>query len=217
MAYGAIDEWNVQIYNVSNYVQILEEIMTEHILTYSKIEFRPLEPVAEDIKLEDIAHSLSMLCRANGHYGDFYSVGAHCLNCYDEAVARQESQRIRMACLLHDATEAYISDITRPVKRYLGEYQKIEDRLSKVIYEKFLGSPLTSYEEKTVKIIDDAMLYYEFLEFGAYKLSDEIPFVAATPDFYKGDMKEVEKKYIEVFNSINLEDRSDVKETIKWK
>jgi hypothetical protein len=61
------------------------------------------------------------------------------------------------------------------------------------------------------------MLYYEFLEFGAHKLSDELPFVAATPDFYKGDMKQVEKMYIDVFNSINLEDRSDVKETIKWK
>ncbi|MBO5510017.1 MAG: phosphohydrolase [Lachnospiraceae bacterium] len=191
--------------------------MTEHILTYSKIEFRPLEPVSEDIRIEDIAHSLSMLCRANGHYGDFYSVGAHCLNCYDEAVARRESPRVRMACLLHDATEAYISDVTRPVKRYLKEYQDIEDRLAGVIYGKFLGSKLTEYEAKMVKIIDDAMLYYEFLEFGAHKLFEEVPYVAATPDFYKGDMKEVERKYIETFNSIDLEDTSDVKETIKWK
>lgn len=191
--------------------------MTEHILTYSKIEFRPLEPVSEDIRIEDIAHSLSMLCRANGHYGDFYSVGAHCLNCYDEAVARRESPRVRMACLLHDATEAYISDVTRPVKRYLKDYQDIEDRLADMIYEKFLGSKLTEYEAKMVKIIDDAMLYYEFLEFGAHKLFEEIPYVAATPDFYKGDMKEVERKYIETFNSIDLEDTSDVKETIKWK
>ncbi|MGN0152319.1 MAG: phosphohydrolase [Wujia sp.] len=190
--------------------------MTDHILTYTKIEMRPLEPEAENIRIEDIAHSLSFLCRANGHYSSFYSVGAHCLNCYEEACARRESPRVRMACLLHDATEAYISDVTRPVKKYLDEYRNIEDRLADTIYEKFLGSPLTEYEKKMVKVIDDAMLYYEFLEFMAVKLSDEEPYVAATPDFYKGTMKQVEQEYLDVYYSINLDDQSDVKETIKW-
>ncbi|MBQ8412684.1 MAG: phosphohydrolase [Lachnospiraceae bacterium] len=190
--------------------------MTDYITTYSKVRFRPLEPVAEDIKIEDIAHSLSLLCRANGHYSSFYSVGAHCINCYEEAVARRETPRIKMACLLHDAVESYISDLTRPVKKYIQEYRDIEDKLSKVIYEKFLGSPLTEYEEHMVKTIDDAMLYYEFLEFGAEKLMDEPPYVAATPDFFRGTMKQVEQEYLDIFNSIDLNDKSDVKETIKW-
>lgn len=191
--------------------------MTDYILTYTKKVFRPLEPVKEDIDIEDIAHSLSMLCRANGHYSSFYSVGAHCLNCFDEAVARRESPRVKLACLLHDATESYISDVTRPVKKYMENYQEIESRLASAIYEKFLGSDLTSYEAKTVKLIDDAMLYFEFLEFGAYKLYDEIPYVAATPDFYKGDMREVERQFLEAFQSVDLNDYTDVKETIKWK
>lgn len=190
--------------------------MTDYITTYSKINFRPLEPVMEDIRIEDIAHSLSMLCRANGHYASFYSVGAHCLNCYEEAVARRESPRVRLACLLHDAAECYISDVTRPVKKYLPEYQSIEEKLAMVIYEKYLGSDLTDYERQMVTTIDDAMLYYEFLEFGAVKLYDEEPYVAATPDFFRGTMKQVEQEYIDVFNSIDLEDTTDVKETIKW-
>lgn len=190
--------------------------MADYITTYSKIKFRPVEPVVEDIKIEDIAHSLSMLCRANGHYSTFYSVGAHCINCYEEAVARRETPRVKMACLLHDAVESYISDVTRPVKQYLPEYQNIEAKLSNVIYEKFLGSPITEYEEKMVKLIDDAMLYYEFLEFGAVKLYDEPPYVAATPDFFRGNMKQVEQEYLDIFNSIDLNDKSDVKETIKW-
>ncbi len=190
--------------------------MPDYILTYSKVKFTPTEPKGEDVKIEDIAHALSMLCRANGHYTSFYSIGAHCLNCYEEACARRESARVKLACLLHDACEAYISDITRPVKRYLEEYRIIEDRLSKVIYEKFLGSPLTEYEEKMVKLIDDAMLYYEFLEFSGEKLLEEPPYVAATPDFYRGTMKQVEQEYIDVFNSIDLQDKSEVKETIKW-
>lgn len=190
--------------------------MHDYITTYTKIKFTPLCPVSEDIKIEDIAHSLSMLCRANGHYSSFYSVGAHCINCYEEAVARRESPRVKMACLLHDAVESYISDVTRPVKKHLPQYQDIEENLSKAIYEKFLGSPLNDYEEQMVKLIDDAMLYYEFLEFAAYKLEDEPPYVAATPDFYRGTMKQVEQEYLDIFHSIDLEDKSEVKETIKW-
>ncbi|MBE5934004.1 MAG: phosphohydrolase [Lachnospiraceae bacterium] len=190
--------------------------MPDYILTYTKKKFTPTAPVADDVNIEDIAHALSMLCRANGHYASFYSIAAHCLNCYEEACARRESGRVKMACLLHDACEAYISDITRPVKQYLDDYKVIENRLSKVIYEKFLGSPLTEYEEKMVKIIDDAMLFHEFLEFSGEKLSDEAPYVAATPDFFRGTMKQVEKEYLDVFKSIDLEDKTEVKETIKW-
>ena len=190
--------------------------MPDYILTYKKVKFTPTAPVADDVYIEDIAHALSMLCRANGHYSSFYSIGAHCLNCYEEACARRETPRVKMACLLHDACEAYISDITRPVKQYLEEYQAIEERLSNVIYEKFLGSPLTEYEKKMIKIIDDAMLYHEFLEFSGEKLEEEAPYVAATPDFYRGTMKQVEQEYIDVFNSIDLNDNSEVKDTIKW-
>ena len=194
----------------------MSEHKTDYIRTYTGLHAYPLEPVADEIRIEDIAHSLSMLCRANGHYSSFYSVGAHCLNCYEEACARRETPRVRMACLLHDATEAYVSDITRPVKKYLDTYRDIEDALALTIYGKFLGSALTEYEQKMVKIIDDAMLYYEFLEFMAVKMFDEPPYVAATPDFYRGTMTQVEQEYLDVFNSINLDDESDVKETIKW-
>ncbi len=190
--------------------------MPDYILTYTKVRFTPAAPVKEDVHIEDIAHALSMLCRANGHYSSFYSIGAHCLNCYEEACARRESPRVKMACLLHDACEAYISDITRPVKQYLEEYKVIEERLSNAIYERFLGSPLTEYEKKMVKIIDDAMLYHEFLEFAGEKLEDEPPYVAATPDFFRGTMKQVEQEYLDVFNSIDLNDNTEVKETIKW-
>ena len=146
--------------------------MADFITTFSKINFTPLEPQMEDIKIEDIAHALSLMCRANGHYTEFYSVGAHCLNCYDEAVARRETPRIRMACLLHDASEAYLSDITRPVKKNLEKYLEIEERLQNLIYEKFVGEPLNEYERQMVKTIDDALLYWEFYEFTAVKLSD---------------------------------------------
>lgn len=189
--------------------------MKNYISTYMGIEFSPLDPKDEYIMIEDIAHSLSLLCRANGHYTTFYSVGAHCINCFEEAVARRESNRVKMACLLHDATESYISDLTRPVKKFLPEYQDIEDKLSKVIYTRFLGSELSEYEVAMVKTIDDSMLYYEFLEFTGKTLFDEAPYVAATPDFFQGNFKQVEEKFLTIFNSIELA-KEEKKETIKW-
>ena len=193
--------------------------MADFITTYSKINLTPLEPKIEDIKIEDIAHALSLMCRANGHYSEFYSVGAHCLNCYDEAVARRETPRIRMACLLHDASEAYLSDITRPVKKNLERYLEIEEKLQNMIYEKFVGEPLNDYEKQMVKTIDDALLYWEFYEFSAVKLGDSEPFVAMTPDFYKGTMKQVEQAFLDAFNEINSPTEEPIVEeklTIKW-
>ena len=190
--------------------------MPDYITTYTSVHFTPTEPKAEDIRIEDIAHALSMICRGNGHVKTFYSVGEHCINCAAEAEARGYSKRVVLACLLHDAQEAYLSDVTRPVKQHLPEYSVYEDRLQEAIYEKFLGGPLNEYESKVVKVIDDAMLYYEFYEFMAEKLLEEPPYVAATPDFYRGTMRQVEQEFINVFRSIDLEDTSQQKNTIKW-
>lgn len=58
------------------------------IMTYTKKMFDPLHPNAELIDIEDIAHALSMLCRANGHFRSFYSVVQHSINCMKEAKTR---------------------------------------------------------------------------------------------------------------------------------
>ena len=118
------------------------------IMTYTKKMFDPLQPNAELIDIEDIAHALSMLCRANGHFKSFYSVAQHSINCMKEAKARGYSDRIQLACLLHDASEAYLSDVTRPVKAELPRYKEIEAPLQELIWNKWLGEPLTEEERK---------------------------------------------------------------------
>ena len=77
------------------------------IKTYGGRYFSPVEPEAENIDIGDIAHALSLLCRGNGQVTQFFSVGQHCLNCAAEAEARGYSRRVCLACLLHDASEAY--------------------------------------------------------------------------------------------------------------
>lgn len=58
-----------------------------HITTYTGEDFNPLRLDVERIKIEDIAHALSMICRANGHFERFFSVAQHAINCATEALA----------------------------------------------------------------------------------------------------------------------------------
>jgi len=84
-----------------------------YIITYTKTKFYPLNPVKSDINIEDIAHALSLMTRANGHFKHFYSVAQHSINCYEEAKSRRFSTRVQLGCLLHDASESYISQHIR--------------------------------------------------------------------------------------------------------
>jgi 5'-deoxynucleotidase YfbR-like HD superfamily hydrolase len=134
-----------------------------YITTYLKKYFDPVNADINDIEIADIAHALSLLCRANGHFVHFYSVAQHCLNCAKEAKMRGYSNRVQLGCLLHDASEAYLSDVTRPIKAQLPKYLEVEEKLQNAIFDKWLSPSLTDEERKLVFEIDDAVLYHEFL------------------------------------------------------
>lgn len=99
---------------------------------YSGKRYHPMDPRAEDIDPADIAHALSMLCRYGGHITRFYSVAEHCV-LMSLAVPQEDA----LAALLHDATEAYVVDVPRPVKRYIPDYKAIENAVWAVIAERF--------------------------------------------------------------------------------
>ena len=111
----------------------MENILANYMKTYTGRKVDPVNPAAEDILLEDIAHALSLNCRGNGQVTHFYSVAQHCINAAKEAIARGYSDKVVLACLLHDASEAYLTDLIRPVKIYMPKYQEIEDRFLAVI------------------------------------------------------------------------------------
>ena len=79
--------------------------MSSYITTYSKLKFNPLTPKVEDISIKDISHALSLMCRANGHFPEFYSVAQHSICCCVEAMERGYGTKVALACLLHDASE----------------------------------------------------------------------------------------------------------------
>lgn len=123
--------------------------------TNSGGRFYPLTPRPEEINPADIAHALSLLCRYGGHVDRFYSVAEHCV-LMSGAVAPEDA----LAALLHDATEAYVVDVPRPVKRYLSDYDAIETRLWRVISERF-GLPISDNLPAGVKEADNRILLNE--------------------------------------------------------
>lgn len=89
--------------------------------TYTGARFFPADPRPDEIDPLDIAHALSLLCRYGGHVERFYSVAEHCI-LMSYAVPPEDA----LAALLHDATEAYVVDLPRPLKRLCPDYQAIE-------------------------------------------------------------------------------------------
>jgi hypothetical protein len=115
----------------------------------------------EDVDLRDIAHALSNLCRFTGHARRFYSVAEHSVHVSELL----EGTGLELAGLLHDASEAYIADVSTPVKRSgeMGKYRTIEHKLQAVVHEAF-NVRLDADSEARVKRADLAMLRCEVLD-----------------------------------------------------
>lgn len=176
--------------------------LRDFIITYTGKTFYPLTPVPEDIDIRDIAHSQSYMTRANGHMMRFYSVAQHSINCALEAAGRGHSPRVQLACLLHDASESYISDITRPVKKAMPQYLLIESRLMEVIYRRFGLADLDREEQQQISEIDDDMLYHEFVVLKNIRLNEQQPTLFARPDFSEHPFSQVERQMLTLFEQL---------------
>ncbi|MDF2994278.1 MAG: hypothetical protein K0S37_4792 [Microbacterium sp.] len=104
--------------------------------TYSGKAFFPLDPQADEVDILDIAHGLGNLCRYNGHTHRFYSVAEHCV-----LLSHAVEPELALWALLHDAPEAYIGDMIRPLKQYIPDFRAVDDNIMAVIAGRFgLGS-----------------------------------------------------------------------------
>jgi hypothetical protein len=102
------------------------------IQTYSGLQFWPLSPRPEDVRIEDIAHALSMKCRYAGHCREFYSVAQHSV-----LVSENVPPADALWGLLHDAGEAYFADIVRPIKKSHPIFDEIEAAIMASICDAF--------------------------------------------------------------------------------
>lgn len=137
------------------------------IRTVTGVYIDVFNPKPEDIRIEDIAHSLSHQCRFGGHLKEFYSVAQHSSIC----CGLQKELNLGLATILHDASEAYLLDIPKPIKRELKDYQKVEDNLMRVIADKFgFEYPLNP----SIKKIDKEVLEVEWKVFVLGEQTDTV-------------------------------------------
>lgn len=161
-----------------------------------------LNPDPKDICLHDIAHALSMLCRFNGHCLFFYSVAQHSLNVAIELKEQNRSPKIQLYGLLHDAAEAYICDLPKPLKARIPEYKKIEDSIQNSIWKKFSLPEPDDTESEIIKAIDNLLLNHEadilMRDFDTGRLKD----IKTKADIRYIPMEEVEKNFLELGNKL---------------
>lgn len=124
-------------------------------ITFSGIRVDPFDLKPEHVRIEDIAHSLSMQCRFTGHVREFYSVAEHSVRC-----SWMVPKEHRLWALLHDAAEAYCADMIRPIKNAPGfePYKAMEAAIERVIVQVF---ELPMPRPACIKVADERMLLTE--------------------------------------------------------
>ncbi len=148
--------------------------------TFTNQFLDPINPDINRIELLDIAISLGNQCRFAGHTQSFYSVAEHCLR-----VADLLPDELKLTGLLHDASEAYMLDLPRPLKNRLPEYKSYESKLLKMIMYKFGGIyPLP----EEVIMADDNVLEWEFKNIKHSKNHKPLPQSIAS-DLYLNEVK----------------------------
>ncbi len=113
-------------------------------------------PDPYQIDLDDVATGLANVCRFSGQLSEFYSVAQHCL-----MVAAKAPAHLKAHALLHDAAEAFMGDVPRPVKLLCPQYKDVEAAMELAIRMRFQLDPLSEEQEKRLKEIDQRALLTE--------------------------------------------------------
>lgn len=127
--------------------------------TYTGGQFDLFNPKPDDVRLQDIAAGLAHTCRFGGHCENFYSVAHHSIHVSHELPI--EDPRLQLIGLLHDAGEAYLGDIPRPLKAKHDTFERTEELILAAVWDSFNIDSPTEDEWERVMAADDRLLAYE--------------------------------------------------------
>ncbi len=143
--------------------------------TISSSDFSLVNPEESVVRITDIAHALSMICRYGGHIPEFYSVAQHSYLVSEHIKGDEE---LKLQGLLHDAAEAYLGDVIAPLKPLLKDYKSLELRVLNVIYKQLDVRWPNIDQWAAIKEADNRVLATEiktFMPLGQYRDID-IPY-----------------------------------------
>jgi hypothetical protein len=176
----------------------MRQLKDRYLSTFTGKKFFPWRPEPEQICIEDIAHGLSLLCRFAGQCPYFFSVAEHSIY-----VADSLPDNLKLEGLLHDASEAYLADVPRPLKVGLSEYAAVEAAVEEVISVKFeLVSPMP----RRVKQADHALLKNEiFTFFGAERYFEDFgeAYIGPGERLFGFDPKTAERKFLQLYRQLS--------------
>lgn len=175
--------------------------------TYSGRAYHPLDPNPNEVDLIDIAHGLAYQCRFNGQCRSFYSVAEHSFWVSEIMYTESGKPGAALAGLLHDAAEAYIGDMVRPIKRSLPRFYEIE-RLNMMAIYAGLKVPVEAGMETWAEAIKEADLVMLATERRELMSDPPMPWVAVERvealdmRLFPLSPEQAERKFIARFNTL---------------
>lgn len=147
----------------------VEDMRKNAMQTFTGKMLDVFDPDPADVDIFDIAHHLALMTRFHGACNQFYSIAQHSVLCCgraDDFQYLQPREDLALVLLMHDAAEAYVGDIVRPIKRGVPEFAAIEKRVMSAINQRFdLPRVADNYGfEGVVKQVDNRMLVTEKLQ-----------------------------------------------------
>jgi len=195
----------VVVWNDRGYVPMPDGKQQPTITTVSGIRFTPFDPQLDQINIRDIATALSHLCRWSGHVERFISVGEHSIWVCKLIEEQGHGTRAALTGLLHDASEAYLADLPRPIKYHKGlkAYRTTEDRIHAAIARKY---DLEWPHPPEVKAADNSLLITEAVTLKGLDLSIEgsscIPWIQAHLNAPAPSFSAVQEDFIQHFRRL---------------
>lgn len=179
----------------------------DYIYLYSGTKFYVNNPRSEDIRILDIAHSLSRIVRYTGHIERFYSVGEHSILCAELAKELGYDAKMQLYLLLHDACEGLgMNDVNSVTKKYLKNYKEMEQKIMDEVW-KYAGLPNPTEEEyKVVKLIDHTLLINEMKFLFKHNDFPNVDYLDAIVQFgEEKNMNDVKVKFVHLFLELMVE------------